>query len=224
MEAYRRIPYHPGTFGANSGARMYARNLERILANYFFKADLAHEPSNSFEHRFRALRGCNLLPRGRERREAELTTEQIAYAVLGSASIQPAWAGVVAIGLARLKPAGGPPASFRGTTNLLEAIVSLLGDSKELVSLMLSSAEGGVNSNGEALLVHKNRDSVPVLTKFVAPEAACRVAVAHASSKSPSDPDEASEILRLHVAADMLRLLSRDFIANELGVSAERLE
>lgn len=48
---------------------------------------------------------------------------------------------------------------------------------------------------------------------------ACRVAVAHANHTRASDPDSIHETRRLHVAADILRLLARAFIADELGVS-----
>jgi hypothetical protein len=48
---------------------------------------------------------------------------------------------------------------------------------------------------------------------------ACRVAVAHASDKYPSDPDEAGELRRLDTAADVMRRLARHFISLELGVS-----
>ena len=48
---------------------------------------------------------------------------------------------------------------------------------------------------------------------------ACRVAVAHASLKRPSDPDELPELRRLHVAAHVLRALARRFISNEFKIS-----
>jgi hypothetical protein len=48
---------------------------------------------------------------------------------------------------------------------------------------------------------------------------ACRVAVAHASARHPSDPDNFHELGRLHVAARVIRALARRFISSELGVS-----
>jgi hypothetical protein len=48
---------------------------------------------------------------------------------------------------------------------------------------------------------------------------ACRVAVAHASPKHPSDADDSDEITRLYSASYVLRLLARRLIAEELGVS-----
>jgi hypothetical protein len=47
----------------------------------------------------------------------------------------------------------------------------------------------------------------------------CRIAVAHASSKHQSDPDDANEVTRLHAAADVLHKFARYFIHTELGVS-----
>lgn len=49
--------------------------------------------------------------------------------------------------------------------------------------------------------------------------AACRVAVAHVSPSRPSDPDDLTELRRLHNAADLMRRLARRFIGEELGVS-----
>lgn len=49
--------------------------------------------------------------------------------------------------------------------------------------------------------------------------AACRVAVAHASPNRPSDPDDFTELRRLHNAADVMRRLARRFISHALGVS-----
>jgi hypothetical protein len=47
---------------------------------------------------------------------------------------------------------------------------------------------------------------------------ACRVAVAHASIKHRSDADDADEISRLYSASQILRLLARRFISEELGM------
>lgn len=47
----------------------------------------------------------------------------------------------------------------------------------------------------------------------------CRVAVAHANTPYSSDPDDALELRRLHIAAVILRRLARRFIELELGVS-----
>lgn len=51
---------------------------------------------------------------------------------------------------------------------------------------------------------------------------ACRLAVAHASHKNPSDPDEFAELRRLHNAADVMRRLARRFISVDLGFSDSR--
>jgi hypothetical protein len=48
---------------------------------------------------------------------------------------------------------------------------------------------------------------------------ACRIAVAHAGKDSKSDPDDANELVRLHTAADVLRLFARHFIETAFGIS-----
>lgn len=51
-----------------------------------------------------------------------------------------------------------------------------------------------------------------------------RLAVAHASVKTPSDPDESSELSRLYTAARVLRPIARYFMKNELGLSDSHWE
>ena len=46
-----------------------------------------------------------------------------------------------------------------------------------------------------------------------------RHAVAHSGKRTPSDPDCAGELTRLHIGAEVLRALARHLIRNELGVS-----
>ena len=47
----------------------------------------------------------------------------------------------------------------------------------------------------------------------------CRIAVAHASPDSKSDPDEVDELQRLHLAADIMRMLARRFVEKEFAIS-----
>ncbi len=47
----------------------------------------------------------------------------------------------------------------------------------------------------------------------------CRIAVAHAGRHSKSDPDDASELRRLHVAADIMQALARHCIEAEFNIS-----
>ena len=47
----------------------------------------------------------------------------------------------------------------------------------------------------------------------------CRIAVAHAGKDSESDPDDASELLRLHTAADIMQVLARHCIETEFKIS-----
>ena len=78
-------------------------------------------------------------------------------------------------------------------------------------------------------VVSASADDDPELKQFLAvcgskaPEeyiyTACRLAVAHASIKRPSDADDVEEIRRLHSASYVLRQLARLMISQELGVS-----
>jgi hypothetical protein len=52
----------------------------------------------------------------------------------------------------------------------------------------------------------------------------CRIAVAHAGKDSKSDPDDASELRRLHVAADIMQVLARHCIEAELKISNCRFD
>ena len=47
---------------------------------------------------------------------------------------------------------------------------------------------------------------------------ACRIAVAHAGKDSKSDPDDTDELIRLHTAADVMRILARHFIAKTFKI------
>jgi hypothetical protein len=47
----------------------------------------------------------------------------------------------------------------------------------------------------------------------------CRIAVAHAGKHSKSDPDDASELRRLHAAADIMQVLARHCIETEFKIS-----
>ncbi|MBU3920793.1 MAG: hypothetical protein KJ961_09320, partial [Alphaproteobacteria bacterium] len=136
---------------------MFARALEDILRRYSSKADFGREAVDAFEHRFRSLRGSGLLPSGRENRAQRLSTQQIAYAILSTASIQPGWAGATAVILANLVPEGGAETSFFNVGTLLDTITKLIEDDAaraSLILLTLSAAEGGLNSSGFANLVY----------------------------------------------------------------------
>lgn len=47
----------------------------------------------------------------------------------------------------------------------------------------------------------------------------CRIAVAHAGKDSKSDPDDAHEIVRLYIAADIMWRLARHLISAEFRIS-----
>jgi len=149
---------------------MFARSLETVLRSLASKADLSIEKPDNIEARFNALRGCNLLPGGREHRARRLTNEQIAFAVLGLATRFPAHAGFAAKILGSLVPAGGASASFFGATTLAEAVSILIEDDaarSSLKRLSFSVAEGGTNSSGFAELYYEHPDGGLKVALFV---------------------------------------------------------
>lgn len=136
---------------------MYAKNLERILFFLCEHSDVSHSLPDEYAERFKSLRGSSLLPRGRERREEELSNRQIANAVFGLVSSWPRWAALGATILGNLRPVGGIGASFFGAETLSDAVQLLLSNKDArmgFVRLTVTVAETATNSNGGAMLLH----------------------------------------------------------------------
>jgi methylamine utilization protein MauJ len=137
---------------------MIASHLAATLFELSTESDMSAVTRNDIMERFESLRSYGRLPRGRERRNQELTNSEIAAAILGLASQNPKWAGHAATILRNLVTVGGASASFHGTTTLQEAIERILDDSAArfgLVRLTISGAVSGTNSHGSATLVHE---------------------------------------------------------------------
>lgn len=148
---------------------MYAKNLERILASLCRLSDISERDISEYSDRFGSLRGSELLPSGRERREAELSNAHIANAVLGLATLRPGWAALGATVLGDLRPVGGNDASFFSAKNLKSAIQLLLSEKtarKSFIRLTVTLAETGTNSNGGAVLTY-DRDGARRKVFFV---------------------------------------------------------
>ncbi|MDQ7249552.1 methylamine utilization protein MauJ [Dongia sedimenti] len=139
---------------------MFAKNLEHLLIELCRKSDFSSLTDViDIAQRFDALRGCAKLPRHREHRAKHLSPREISFAVLGLIPSRPGWAGQGATALANLRCAGGSAAAFRGMTTLLETIELVLTDDtarESLVSVWISAAEDGVNSNGMAWLAYQD--------------------------------------------------------------------
>lgn len=137
---------------------MYAKNLERILCYLCEGGDLSPPSIEDYSERFKSLRGANLLPQGRERRNEQLSSTQIASAVLGLVTRRPNWTALSAIILGDLRPVGGPNASFLEANNLREVIEILLSsqDARRcLHKLTTAVGETATNSHGGAVLVYE---------------------------------------------------------------------
>ena len=132
------------------------------LASIFFElstgGDMSGVTPTDIKERFESLRGYGKLPRGRERRNQQLTHAEIAAAVLGLVSPNPKWAGHASTILCNLRTVGGTDASFHGTATLQEVIEKILADQSvraEVVRLTVTGAESGTSSHGSATLIHE---------------------------------------------------------------------
>lgn len=104
-------------------AEMYARNLLDLLHRQLAEI---RDYAGTFQ-RFESLRGCGMLPRGRDNANRRLEDAQIANAVLGFVPSLPGWAGHVSLVLGNLSPVGGANASFRAAPDLRGALANLVG-------------------------------------------------------------------------------------------------
>lgn len=146
---------------------MLARGLERALLELCSNADASHGSHEAMEARFVALRGYGRLPRTRGERGQPLTDTQIAHALLGMGTSTPGWAGHAATILASLQPVGGPEAAFASAPNFSKAIEALIASREvrqTLVSVRLSTAEAGENSNGYAQIVYEENGARRICT------------------------------------------------------------
>lgn len=113
------------------------------------------------------------MPRGRGKRERPLSDKEVAAALMGMVPVEPGWAGHAAAILENLKPVGGDANGFASAPTLSAAIAGILADEsarKSLVSLRMSVAESGTNSNGSAVILCE-RDGTRRQTFYVPREA-----------------------------------------------------
>jgi hypothetical protein len=152
---------------------MYAKSLEHVFYTLCRGMEVSYTDPAEIMERFNSLRGSNLLPRGRERREQHLNSREIASAVFSLVSVRPGWAAHGAIILQHLHPVGGTDASFENTPTLIDAAIRLLDDKaarKKLVRLRVTLGETGTNSNGRARLTY-TQDGERRVAHFVPKEA-----------------------------------------------------
>ena len=148
---------------------MFAKNLELILYNLLDESDVSRASPAEYSERFNSLRGYGKLPRGRENREALLSSKHIAAAVLGMAAVRPGWAGHGAIVLGELNPVGGRAASFFHAETLGAAVERALDDQdarEALIRISLTLGEFGTNNHGFAS-IRFHADGGPKTVHFV---------------------------------------------------------
>jgi hypothetical protein len=143
-------------------AHLFAKDLEYLLVECCGQSEVAAIDSADIAERFDSLRGYGRLPRSRGNRAKRLNSTEIAAAIIGLVPSNPKWAGHAAMILSDLRPVGGPGASFHGAVNLSAAMERLLTDSgarQGFLSLTLSVAESGINSNGFAMLTYQTHEA-----------------------------------------------------------------
>ncbi|MDX0110449.1 hypothetical protein GOC33_32095 [Sinorhizobium meliloti] len=143
---------------------MYARNLMTWLDERL--AELG--TFNQTQKRFEALRGYNLLPRGRENAGTRLSNEQIANAVLAFGHQHPGYGGHASLILGDLCPVGGEAASFLGGKSLRETVAALVGDeeaSSDLARLTLSVERDFGDEDYRAVIRTKGSGDISYVSK-----------------------------------------------------------
>jgi len=106
---------------------MYAKELAHLL-----HWQLAEGDFDETLKRFDALRGCNLLPRGRENAGQRLSDQQVVSALLGFAARSASDAGFKSLGFSDLRPVGGVAASYKNAATLGEVLRIVIADYKEI--------------------------------------------------------------------------------------------
>ncbi len=142
---------------------MYARDLmiwlhERLSERGTF---------GQTQERFEKLRGYGLLPRGRENAGIRLSNKQIANCVLGFAHPLPGLAGHASLVLGGLQPVGGRVISFKGASNLREAVSRLIGERDagfDLLRLTLSVEQDFSGEEYTAALYYQEKDQVKTVS------------------------------------------------------------
>jgi hypothetical protein len=142
---------------------MYASNLEGFLFEFVAQSDIGKATRTDISKRFQTLRSYGRLPSGRANQASQLSTTEIAAAILGLAPTNPDWAGHCATVLRIDLPSPTPQGAFSGVRNLSEVIERLIEDKaarSSLLYLSLSAAEIGPGSACFATLVYHHSDEV----------------------------------------------------------------
>lgn len=141
---------------------MLAKQLSILLVELVRGADMATDSYAEMEKRFEAMRAYNRLPMGRENRGRALSDRQIIATLFGLTTARPGWAGHAVAVLEKLKPVGGSMDAFGGAGTISDALCRILTDKTDrerVVSVRLSSAEAGTNSNGLAVITYVENDA-----------------------------------------------------------------
>jgi hypothetical protein len=138
---------------------IYATNLESFLARETAKVDLQSRAFADIAKRFESSRGYHLLPFGRGKTVAPLTTAHVIAGLFSTATNEPGYAGLAAHTLMRLQPVGGLEISYERAPTLSAAIEKALLDPvarSKLVEIRLSLSEICTNAHGRASISYRD--------------------------------------------------------------------
>lgn len=142
---------------------IYATNLESFLARETAKLDLHPLTFRDIGERFESLRGFRLLPFGRGKTTAPLTTSHVVAGLLSLTTKLPGYAGLAAFTLKDLRPVGSSDASFEKSPTLGAALEKLLTDPgarRSLLEVRLSVSEIYTNSHCRASISYRNGQDI----------------------------------------------------------------
>ena len=191
---------------------MYARQLERILADSTLKIGLGRQSHAEMADRFRRLRGFGLLPKVRAGGRRHLSSKELASALL-SLPGTPGYAGLTAKLLMNLRPVGGAAASFLQSPTLGDAVANLFEDEEALrtfVELRLSEVELFSNASGHASITFYRDQEEPCIAYFVPPTAHTLISPGAEVSYTPRTKNTAV-FAEYVIHQKLLELITNDF-------------
>ena len=141
---------------------MIAKRLETLIANEMRNTDIARRNEAEMVQRFQKLRDFGVIPKSRGKNAENLSSLEIVSAILSVITVKPGFAGVAAKTLIKLRPVGGPKASFANAETFGKALATLFEDSdalKNLVEVRISDSEIYTNGHGRGVIMYRDGEA-----------------------------------------------------------------
>jgi hypothetical protein len=130
---------------------MIAKQLERLIT------DVSRRGGTEMVQRFQYLRNTSLFPKSRGKNAEDLTLPQIAAGILSIVLEKPGFT-IYTNGLLKLKPVGGPEASFFSADTLGKAIETIIENKDALAAFLEMRVSADVQGAGStARIIYKDR-------------------------------------------------------------------